>query len=196
MKYCRFCHAQLNDDAIFCDKCGSRLDDESNNKTSFDDGKTVCDKELFKCPSCLSPISSNISSCPYCGYKIKKAKKSKLNKKYVPLIIVLSSIFVTACAIAIPIIVDENYVPKPKEGQTIFVEYSYLHFGGENYKNVEAYFVNKGFENVQLIPINGLINGLIAKNTVDTVSINGNDHFHKKRWHYPTEPIMISYNSF
>ncbi len=302
MKFCRYCSAQLNDDAIFCDKCGSRLVAESNDKTSFEGGETVFDGKALKCPYCLNPIPSNAIKCPYCNNeirgrestssvkaffneiknenkyskkvhliksfpvpnnkedivefmllasanfdsdeylndehkksinaawlskielcyqkaqmllqyqpelkqiektyndickKISDSKKSVFRRRWLPLIISGGATITLGLAIAIPLIADEFYVPKPKEGQTIFVECSHYDFEGDNYKDVQAYFVNKGFENVTLNPLKDLITGWInKKNTVDTVSISGNTSFHKKRWHYPTEPIIISYHSF
>lgn len=301
MKYCRYCGAELEDDAVFCDKCGKKLTDNSphaNNKKE----ENVVDGKIFKCPFCGGNLPSNASACPHCGSEIrgreavtsvkeffeslkdidsdskkmdliktypipnnkedivefmlmassnfdaqhyvrdresenvdsawlvkieqsykkgkllfvaqsditpieniyqdiqKKIKDSKRQlfikrnyRKFVPAICVTVSIL----AIAIPVTAWCTYIPKPKEGQTIFVGYGSDHFKDENYKDVESYFINKGFVDVNLNPLKDLVTGWInKKDTVTTVSINGDTSFHWNRWYYPTDKVIISYHSF
>lgn len=89
-----------------------------------------------------------------------------------------------------------NKVPDPEPGETILVEYDYSHFKNQNYVDVHAYFVSKGFETVNLNPMGDLITGWLDKeNEVDSVSINGNTEF-KKKWYKPSDIVIISYHSF
>lgn len=57
MKFCMYCGEALEDDAIFCHKCGKQIDDH--------------DKEVVdECPGCgaILPITHSASvKCAYCG---------------------------------------------------------------------------------------------------------------------------------
>ena len=301
MKYCRYCGAELEDDAVFCDKCGKKLTDGGQH-SNYKKESNVVDGKIFKCPFCGGNLPSNASACPHCGSEIrgreavtsvkdffdslknidsdskkmdliktypipnnkedivefmlmassnfdaqhyvrdrdndsinsawlvkieqsynkgkllfvaqsditpieniyqsiqKKIKDSKKQlffktnfRKFIPAICVTVSIL----AIAIPVTAWCTYIPKPKEGQTIFVGYGADHFKDENYKDVESYFINKGFVDVNLNPLKDLVTGWInKKDTVTTVSINGDTSFHWNRWYYPTDKVIISYHSF
>ena len=298
MKFCQYCGNQLNDDAVFCDKCGKKVGGAS--QPAKDDQPTK-DGKVYKCPYCGGNLPSDVSVCPSCGSEIrgreavssikdfhkslqqiedddddnKKVtlirtfpipnnkedivefmllassnfdaehylddkgnaivdaawlakieqcyKKSKImfssqrdlqqieniykevqaklhKKKKKSLIIILAALaalIVPIIVISIVFSVDSAYVPDPEEGQTIFLEYGYDHFKEENYVNVQAYFVSKGFEDVTLNPLGDLITGWVTKEgTVESVSINGDSSFHKNRWYYPTDKVIINYHSF
>ena len=301
MKYCRYCGAQLEDDAIFCDKCGSKLTEKAKKEPSREEA-TVIEGKIFKCPSCGSNLPSNSATCPYCGAEIRGREASSSikqffetiksvddNKKKIDLIktfpvpntkedivefmlmassnfdaehysesrdnktvdgawlakielcyqkgkllftarsdlqpieniyqkiqgkikkggkksfmkkwgaaIICGSLLTIGSIVAISFgVASENYIPKPKEGQTVFIEYSGSYFKDENYNDVKVYFESQGFEDVNLNPLHDLITGWVTKEgTVENVSINGDTSFHAKRWYYPTDKVIISYHSF
>ena len=301
MKYCRYCGAQISDDAIFCDKCGSKLAETSAAKPSKDE-ITVVDGKIFKCPSCGSNLPFNATACPFCGAeirgrssssslkeffdsirdtddkektiglikafpvpnnkediiefmlmassnfdadhysenrdeetvngawlakielcyqkskilftarsdlqqiesiyqkiqrKIKKGGKKSFMKRWGVAVICGSFLTVLTFVCIVCGVASENYVPEPKEGQTIFVEHSGSYFKEENYSDVKVYFESKGFEDVSLNPLHDLITGWVTKDgTVESVSINGDTSFHAKRWYYPTDKVIINYHCF
>ena len=301
MKFCRYCGAQLEDDAIFCDKCGSKLSEKAGQKPSNKE-ETIINVKLSKCPSCGSSIPSNAVACPYCGseirgreavssfknlfdslkdveseekkidiikafpvpnnkediiefmlmassnfdaehyadnreydtvdgawlakielcYKkskmlftarsdiepieniyqnvqnsIKKGHKKAFKKTYLDIILFFAFTATIGLGGGIFALVDTFYVPKPKEGQTVFVEYGYDYFKDKNYVDIQIYFESKGFEDVTLNPLHDLITGWVTKEgTVKDVSINGDTEFHKNRWYYPTDKVVINYHSF
>lgn len=62
MKECVMCGATLNDDDVFCGKCGTPQ------------------IKIKTCSQCNFPLGNDFSFCPNCGQKIEKLTKSELNK--------------------------------------------------------------------------------------------------------------------
>ena len=62
MKECVMCGATLNDDDVFCGKCGTPQ------------------IKIKTCSQCNFPLGNDFSFCPNCGQKIEKLTESELNK--------------------------------------------------------------------------------------------------------------------
>lgn len=67
----------------------------------------------------------------------------------------------------------------------------------QNYRNVYARLVDKGFTNVTLIPSKDLVTGVIKKNgSVESVSINGDTAFTTSSYAYDDADVVIKYHQF
>lgn len=67
----------------------------------------------------------------------------------------------------------------------------------QNYRNVYARLVDKGFTNVTLIPSKDLVTGVIKKNgSVESVSINGDTAFTSSTYAYADADVVIKYHQF
>ena len=67
----------------------------------------------------------------------------------------------------------------------------------QNYRNVYAQIVDKGFTNVTLLPSKDLVTGVIKKNgSVESVSINGDTSFTDSTYAYEDADIVIKYHQF
>lgn len=75
MKFCTNCGKQLNDDAKFCDGCGTAVGstgDGANRSIKFKDA------DIIKCPSCGQDGLSRFDTvCPSCGFKFESKERSK-----------------------------------------------------------------------------------------------------------------------
>ena len=68
---------------------------------------------------------------------------------------------------------------------------------GQNYRNVYAQIVDKGFTNVTLLSTKDLVTGVIKKNgSVESVSINGDTSFTDSTYAYEDADIVIKYHQF
>lgn len=68
---------------------------------------------------------------------------------------------------------------------------------GQNYRNVYAQIVDKGFTNVRLLSSKDLVTGIIKKNgAVESVSVNGDTAFSSDTYAYDDADIVIKYHQF
>ena len=74
MKFCQKCGNQLNDDAIFCDKCGTRV--------ASAPAPTTKNNDQNKCPYCGEILNSNIDRCPTCGNEIRNREVTSSVKSF------------------------------------------------------------------------------------------------------------------
>ncbi len=71
--YCRKCGNQLRDDAVFCDKCGTKVSADFENEKVESQGKRkqVYEGVIHKCPNCGHTLNSYTLICPKCGYELR-----------------------------------------------------------------------------------------------------------------------------
>ena len=90
MKFCTNCGKQLNDDAKFCDKCGSPVSNAQTPPPIPGINENVADetkrKEVFvgerrKCPVCGVEISAFALTCPN-GHELSGVKVSNIAKEF------------------------------------------------------------------------------------------------------------------
>lgn len=74
MKFCQKCGNQLNDDAVFCDKCGARAASVL--------APTPKNNDQNKCPYCGEILSSNVDRCPTCGNEIRNREVTSSVKSF------------------------------------------------------------------------------------------------------------------
>lgn len=85
--FCKKCGKQIDDDAIFCPYCGTKLgeikiDDSSDEpvkeekpeKKTSNKRKEVFDGEIHKCPRCGEVLDAFVSKCPSCGFELRGTK--------------------------------------------------------------------------------------------------------------------------
>jgi len=72
MGFCVNCGNKLNDGSKFCDKCGTQVNVQKEEKTERDNSRAV-----IKCPACGELIPSYTVICPSCGYEINATEVSK-----------------------------------------------------------------------------------------------------------------------
>lgn len=85
--FCRYCGAQLEENAKFCSNCGKstgQVPSASNSENThqknenyihedYTERKTVYDGKIHKCPNCGEVLKSFVTNCPVCGYEIRDA---------------------------------------------------------------------------------------------------------------------------
>lgn len=71
MAYCSNCGHQLLDDAKFCAKCGTPV-----NNVVRSERKVVFEGDVHKCPNCGEILNSFTVECPACGYELRNARVS------------------------------------------------------------------------------------------------------------------------
>lgn len=69
--YCKYCGKQIEDDAIFCPFCGSKLSEKAADDSKR---KVVFDGEIHKCPNCGETLKAFETVCPSCGYELRGSK--------------------------------------------------------------------------------------------------------------------------
>lgn len=68
---------------------------------------------------------------------------------------------------------------------------------GELYTDVEKDFLDEGFTNVSVEPIDDLITGWLTKDgEVEQVTINGEEEFVASNKYLPSDPVVIHYHTF
>ena len=76
--YCRCCGAQMDDDAIFCSKCGTNKDSNENFAYCEKCGTKISDGDVF-CTGCGNFVSEDAIK----KYKEEKQRLEKENKEKV-----------------------------------------------------------------------------------------------------------------
>ena len=68
--FCSNCGKKLNDDAKFCDACGTKVskNDESDQK---EESEFLSVSEMKKCPYCSAQLQYDAITCPACGQEIR-----------------------------------------------------------------------------------------------------------------------------
>lgn len=76
--YCSNCGKKIADDAKFCDGCGARI------KNTTDETNEFSDKEgaIFKCPHCGEHLAFDAIVCPSCGYELRGKKAAESIKEF------------------------------------------------------------------------------------------------------------------
>jgi len=83
----------------------------------------------------------------------------------------------------------------PKKGE-IKIDFSAKECIGQNYRDIEKKFLDRGFTNIETVPKNDLITGWINKeNHVDKVTIGG-ERFSKNNIVSKDAKVVITYHSF
>lgn len=71
-KYCSNCGKKLEEDTMFCPKCGESTDEQQQKNQSQQVNNTSQQVTYMKqCPYCMQPIDKTASICPYCRQKLK-----------------------------------------------------------------------------------------------------------------------------
>lgn len=68
MKFCWKCGNQLNDNAIFCDKCGTNVSGSTTQQQN---------NSNYKCPYCGDILPFGVSTCPTCGNELRGLSASQ-----------------------------------------------------------------------------------------------------------------------
>ena len=76
MAYCTKCGTKLNDDAVFCHKCGAPVD---NVKTASSSAR---EDKLHKCANCGEPLEWGQTKCPACGWVVRDVEASKTSDSF------------------------------------------------------------------------------------------------------------------
>lgn len=76
MAYCTKCGTKLNDDAVFCHKCGAPVD---NVKTASSSAR---EDKLHKCANCGEPLEWGQTECPACGWVVRDVEASKTSDSF------------------------------------------------------------------------------------------------------------------
>lgn len=74
--YCRNCGNKLRDDALFCDKCGTKVEGETKKVSEETPKKQAVRKQVYdgavhKCPNCGHSLDAYTLKCPECGYELR-----------------------------------------------------------------------------------------------------------------------------
>lgn len=76
--YCRCCGNKISDDAVFCDKCGAKIDRDQKegcfSSISSNSRQSVYDGVIHKCPNCGHLLDAYMAKCPECGYELRGEK--------------------------------------------------------------------------------------------------------------------------
>lgn len=64
---CKFCGTEMDEDALFCLKCGKKIEQFSEQNS----------EETKKCPKCGAMVASDDRFCLKCGYSMKTRRKKK-----------------------------------------------------------------------------------------------------------------------
>lgn len=74
--YCKKCGKQIDDDAIFCPSCGTKVNGTDNSK-SEEKGKMIesTDNDSSKCPNCGFNMRAFEVICPSCGFELRCSKR-------------------------------------------------------------------------------------------------------------------------
>ena len=127
-------------------------------------------------------------------YDEKIGNAKKLRKKVG--IIALIACSVLAVVIALSIIIGVA-MQEPPDPNSISVGLSSSEIVGMNYTSVVQLLENQGFTNIELVEKDDLIIGLLTReNSVESISINGDDYFGKNDRFMPYDKIIIVYHSF
>ena len=84
--FCKKCGKQIDDDAIFCPYCGTKISqatsekevllerDNIESKKKENKRKEFFDGEIHKCPNCGEMLKAFETKCPSCGYELRGSK--------------------------------------------------------------------------------------------------------------------------
>ncbi len=78
MLFCSNCGHQLNDDAKFCQFCGTKVKPVNNDHTKRE---TVFEGNIHKCPNCGETVNSFSTKCPSCGHEFREMSASSSVKE-------------------------------------------------------------------------------------------------------------------
>lgn len=83
--FCKFCGCEMSDNAVFCNRCGKKLLENTNAGVSPTprQNANVSGGVLIVCPVCGHAISSQAESCPNCGHKTQAGIDATRNKENV-----------------------------------------------------------------------------------------------------------------
>lgn len=85
MSYCRKCGNELEKDAKFCTKCGTKVNIKAEER------KIVYDGEIHKCPNCGESLKAFTTNCPTCGFELRNSKASSAISEFADKVNNLSS---------------------------------------------------------------------------------------------------------
>lgn len=92
MMKCPFCGECVEEDAVFCTKCGKKIaDDKTESPVKETEVQSV---EVKRCPKCGKELKVSDEFCDACGEKINKSHSKK--KKGIPIIIAVIIIVLLA----------------------------------------------------------------------------------------------------
>jgi len=72
-KFCRYCGAENKSDAVFCEKCGKKIDMSAQPPPA--PSSQLIPKGRF-CTQCGKLISVEAKYCPYCGKSLQRKKRT------------------------------------------------------------------------------------------------------------------------
>lgn len=76
--YCSNCGKKIADDAKFCDGCGARIENITDETNKFSDK----DGTVFKCPHCGEYLAFDAIVCPSCGHELRGKKAAESVKEF------------------------------------------------------------------------------------------------------------------
>lgn len=75
MAFCKYCGSKLDNDSVFCSKCGNPVD-AADNKKQKQQSEDSGEPKLGKCPNCGGLVKSFSTNCEFCGYEFRSQKSS------------------------------------------------------------------------------------------------------------------------
>lgn len=102
---CRFCGAEVEEGAKFCQKCGKNLEEVSDKKN---------------CPKCGSELEKDAKFCLKCGYSMEKKAAGNGKKKLIIGIVALIAVICIGGGIGV--VVHQKAVEKERYEQELAAE--------------------------------------------------------------------------
>ncbi|MBQ8688173.1 MAG: hypothetical protein IJ512_06445 [Ruminococcus sp.] len=119
-------------------------------------------------------------------------RKRRVNKRFLIVLAVVLAVCLLVCGLVYALTRPGD--PKADEVQMISSAEAYK---GAYYEQVKIELENAGFTNIELVVQEDLITGWITKDgSVERVSINGEDDFHKGDIFPKDASVLITYHSF
>lgn len=210
-KKCTRCGAEYN--GSFCPKCGLKAG--GNPKRC---PKCGAEYQSNACPNCgyigASADKEEAAAAPstkkyiwlwVLGWififpvplTILMLRNKNLNKNLRIGIIVAAWIVFLLLCIAASSSDDSSETERKMPSDEIALTFSSYDMDGQQYQDIVTRFQSIGLDNIELVPVEDLIIGWLAKDgEVDTVTIDGDDYFYKGEKVKKDALIRISYHTF
>lgn len=186
---CPGCNSQLevNMDALnaFCPRCGKKLliDFDHVDRVYVEKEKTKREQEVTK-------REQEVTKRKKMEYDKEEREDKKSNKALLALVLLMVLSFVSRT------VSNRNDVNKHIANNDIQISISAENLGNMTYSEAETVLRNEGFENITLVPVEGLFNNMFSDpDSVIDVYINGDKDFAQSEWFPEDASVRIEYHS-